>query len=117
MSEIEQRIKGRRLADNLLSVIEGDTFTHEAIRGFWSQMLDRCPEQFKPAPPPAEKLLTMTDEQAARFESQTIGFGAHSGQVYRDVPIDYLTWLSDQTLPLQAYLRSTRGKQRIERGE
>lgn len=60
MSEIEQRIEVRRLADNLLSVIDGDTFTHEAIRGFWSQMLDRCPDHYKPQQP-LVKLLTMTD--------------------------------------------------------
>lgn len=117
MSELKQIIEGRRLAGELLSILDGDTFSGDKCRGFWAEMLDRCPEHFKPSTPPTEKLLTMTDDQAARFESQTIWFGAHSGTMYRDVPIDYLTWLSDQTLPLQAYLRSWRGQQRIERGE
>ncbi len=63
--------------------------------------------------PPA-KLWTLDESKAVAFEKRFIEFGVHQGTAYKDVPIEYLTWLADKTLELQAYLRSDRGRQRME---
>lgn len=55
---------------------------------------------------PPTGLLTMTTSQAKSFELEQIKFGQHQGIAYRHVPIDYLRWVGDQSVRLQAYLRS-----------
>lgn len=51
-------------------------------------------------------LLTMTPEQATAFENERITFGKHAGERYGDIPREYLEWLADSAIRLQAYLRS-----------
>lgn len=109
---ITQRVEGRHLAVELLSVLDGETFTEHKLRGFWDEMLGQCP--WPPVTPEKSTLRTMDDESAKRFEQSLIKFGIYSGSQYGVVPIVYLTWVADNAIDLQAYLRSERGKRRIE---
>lgn len=59
-------------------------------------------------------LRIMSDKEAADFERKMLKFGIHRDQPIGHVPIGYLTWIADANLELQAYLRSSVGKRRIE---
>jgi len=65
--------------------------------------------------PATSTLLVMNDAQASRFELDLISFGTYLGTQFRDVPIQYLDWVADQSVRLQAYLRSDAAKKRRER--
>jgi hypothetical protein len=62
-----------------------------------------------------EPLQTMNSEDAAKYEQNQLGFGKYSDLKIIDVPIAYLTWVSDQNLTLAAYLRSNRGQERVSK--
>lgn len=62
-----------------------------------------------------ETLRAMSADEAAAFEKRKIRFGIHECKCFADVPADYLAWIADSALEIQAYLRSERGKQRLEK--
>ena len=74
------------------------------------------PPEKRTVKPPAP----MSHETAAAFEMRVLPFGAHAGKTVRDVDVNYLIRLTDPSdfiSDVKRYLRSDRGKKRIEAGE
>jgi hypothetical protein len=73
------------------------------------------PERPTPKPP-----APMSHETASAFETRVIPFGAHAGETVGEVDVNYLIRLTDPSdfvSDVKRYLRSDRGKKRIEEGE
>jgi hypothetical protein len=106
IDKTKARIEGRKEAEAFLALCaeNGEAFM-EGVRAAFHATIPKQPEA----------RMTMNDDEAKRFEATHIGFGQHQGCKYGDVPIDYLTWIADKAIDLQAYLRSDRGKSRIEK--
>ena len=59
-------------------------------------------------PPEPPVSMVMSDDEAKRFEGQTMKFGKHVGDLIADVPLSYLAWLDDQNsfqVLVRRYLR------------
>jgi hypothetical protein len=106
---ITQRADGRKAARTACALVDITDMPEQVQKGFWLEMYSMIPDAIKC---PEER--TMTDEAAKQFENTTIEFGIHEGKAYKDIPIDYLTWIVDSQVTLRLYLRTNRGKQRIE---
>lgn len=111
--QLEDRIQGRKDCNDVLSLLlEGQSAAYR--EGVARACMERFADQLPKEP---EGLLTMGLMGASAFEKQVIQFGLHKGKTYGEAPIEYLTWLADQSVALQSYLRSARGKQRIEEAD
>lgn len=110
-NKIAERALGRELAkeilrsDSLLGLAEQ---SFDMQLGFWREVQDNVPPFAKPEQP--RELMVMGDGEAQKFEKRFSKFGKR----YGDVPIRELAVMADQAVELQAYLRSSRGKKRIE---
>jgi hypothetical protein len=106
IEKTKARIDGRKEAEAFIALCaeNGEAFM-EGVRAAFQATMPKQPEA----------RLTMGDDESKRFEATYIGFGQHQGLTYGDVPIDYLTWIADKAIDLQAYLRSDRGRNRIEK--
>lgn len=112
------RIAGRVRAEQVIALAELDCESEDFRMAFWRELAKRvAAEHSEPAERPGENDLTpMTDEEAKNFERhQTIKFCTHGAKAYGDIPMDYLCWLADSTLPVLKYVRSERGRRRIAR--
>lgn len=104
------RINGRQEAEQLLALRTAEPSPEfeqafaRVLRDFADSILGK----------PQYELRVMTEAESVAFEKSQIGFGIHNGQRYDSIPIEYLTWLADKSLELSAYLRSERGRARIE---
>lgn len=111
-SEIETlaRINGRIEAEQLLSLrtVDASPEFNQAFARVFREFADAVLGK------PDCELRVMSPQESAAFERSQIQFGIHQGQPYHSVPIEYLTWLADKSLELSAYLRSDRGRARIE---
>lgn len=105
---LKVRIEGRQEAEAFLAMCQ------ERGPDFMKGVQAAC-AKIMPAAPEPERLSSMDDKESRAFERQQITFGVHQGKTFADVPVDYLCWLSDQTLTIQRYLRSERGLDRISR--
>lgn len=106
MSELQQRIEGRQFGEEMIQ---------EAIQEqdkAWIEGFSRALEQF--CKQDERALEGMSEERAKQFERQRINFGQYAGTTMKEVPIDYLAWLVDSNLELANYLKSKRGKKRLE---
>ena len=108
---LEERIAGRKDAEELLAMVGGGTEDYlkgvaTALRAFANRVLGEEKSE--------SELRVMTEIEAKAFEEKRIKYGRNAGETYGEAPIDDLVWLVDSTLPLAAYLRSDRGKRRIE---
>ena len=106
---LEERIAGRKDAEELLAMVCGGTEDYlkgvaTALREFANRVLGE----------EKSELRVMIEEEAAAFEQKGIKYGRNAGLKYGEAPIDDLVGLVDSTIPLAAYLRSDRGKRRIE---
>lgn len=113
-ASILQRMKGRKVAEGLLELgmpCEGESL---AFKQGFAQKLRAYADSVLGTPP--TELRVMSDAEAKEFETQLIRFGVHANNQFKDVPIDYLTWVADQASTLSAYLRSSIGRKRIENG-
>lgn len=111
---IQDRIQGRKDCEDTLAMLlesKSTAYREGVARACFDMFSDQLPKQ------PAEGLLVMGQMGAQSFEKQTIDFGIHRGKTYGEAPIEYLTWLADQSVALQAYLRSERGRKRIAESE
>lgn len=103
--KLQAKIDGRKEAEAFLALCaeNGEAFMKGVIAAFQAAM-----------PKQPETRLVMSDDEAKRFEDSRIKFGKHEGERHRHVPIEYLTWIADSAVELQSYLRSDRGRARIE---
>ncbi len=67
----------------------------------------------------AAELQPFNESESKRFDSRPLPdvFKKHAGQKVRDVPVDYLCWLTDPKpfiKELRRYMKSRRGRSRIE---
>lgn len=106
---VASRIEGRKEATELLQTLahltEGDADYLDGIKR-------ACLEFAGDLVPKPQTLRTMTKEQAAAFGKTRINFGIHYGATYDvlfDQHQDYLEWLADAALDLQAFLRFKNG--------
>lgn len=111
MSKALERVEGRKLAEQLLELADIDGRSDDFKVGL-ARHLRQYTDCVLGAP--VTELRVMTDAEAREFEKLSIPFGVNQGKNYKDVPIDYLTWVSDQGNNLAAYLRSSVGRKRIE---
>lgn len=109
---LQQRIHGREEVEALLELCADKPISFR--EGMASAMLTYAEAMLGATKSSVE---AMSDEQAQEFEHTFITFGQHTSMLFRDIPIAYLTWLADQSVPLMCYLRSKRGLKRIEKGE
>lgn len=110
---IKDRIQAREEAAEILGVWTPDR-SQAYLRAFALAMREFADRVLGPA---QSELRVMDDAEAAAFERELIGYGRHKGVALGEVPISYLTWVADSTRTLFAYLRSDRGRARIERDE
>lgn len=105
--QVKARIAGRKEAEAFLALCaeNGEAFM-EGVGAAFKATLPKQPEN----------RLAMSDEQAKQFEVTPIRFGRYEGIAHRSVPIEYLTWIADSAVELQSYLRSDRGRSRMEKG-
>lgn len=119
--EIQQNIQARKTAEAIIQLLD------ESLKEFperdhqqrvleimtawiWERLINR---------PRAENLSMnpMSESQALAFENQKIGFGKYQGETIGMIPLDYLTWISDQQdtfkIQLKQYFLSERGKRRL----
>jgi hypothetical protein len=104
---------GREALEELIDLADLNEQSDAFRRGFYRQMLKHAKSVLPEAPEPqADKRPVMTEDEAKRFEDQTIGFGMYATHTWREVSNSYLTWLHEQEIQLGAYLRSNRGQAR-----
>lgn len=73
-----------------------------------------------PERPTLKPPAPMSHETASAFETRVLPFGAHAGKTIGEVDVGYLIRLTDPSdfiSDVKRYLRSDRGKKRIEEGE
>jgi len=104
-----QRIQASKDFAEALELLDSESFAYrqriaELMREHADSILGKQPTG----------LLTMTTSQAKAFELEQIKFGQHQDTEYRYVPIDYLRWVGDQSVRLQAYLRSDVAEKRTD---
>lgn len=110
--ETSDRIAGRiEASEMLLAFATGHSDAW--LQGFFRELHRQAIESGYIKLPPAS-LRTIDDTESRSFEARAIAFGIHTGTPYKEIPIGYLTWLADSATELQAYLRSTVGRERIE---
>lgn len=101
---LEDRVAGRKMAQELYGLIEGNT----ASRPYMESLIDQLKANAgigQPEPePPAEK-----HEPIARLGATEMPFGAYADMPFDEVPLDYLVWLcrsqEEFYKALRAYLR------------
>ncbi len=109
----QQRIDGRKRAEELLSLADIKIESRPLQEGFARAMREYADGIFGD---PVEKVVrVMADSEAIEFEAEHVGFGKYKDDPYGSVDIDYLAWIADKNLRLQAYLRSDRAKQRLNK--
>lgn len=108
---MRDRIEGAELAAEIVRLAEIDDVSLAKREGFFRGLKRLCDDNL-PAPPKDDPRPVMTDEQAARFERQTVGFGRYAEHTWGEVPNSYIAWLHAQEIKLGAYLRSERGQRR-----
>lgn len=66
----------------------------------------------KPIATSRTELAPMTDRESLDYERTKLGFGEHGKKLIRDVPLDYLAWLADESrrtwMLLHRYLNAPR---------
>lgn len=86
-SSLEQtaaRIKARRWAEECVEATEDKM-----------AFLERVQELVAPSQKPAQPPDAMTDEQAKRWEQGVVPYGKYGTYPIREVPLEYLVWLSE----------------------
>lgn len=112
-TRIQDRIAGRKEAEELLSVRSMEV-SEDWQRAFALAMRHFADSVLGPVD---SSLAVMNEQQAKIFELRLVQFGIHRDKTYAEAPIDYLTWIADNASELASYLRSDRGKHRIENEE
>lgn len=88
--------------------------------GCLRRFLDDHPDTPAGAQPKQPQEAVMNDAQASAFEATRMTYGAHADVCFCDIPIRYLCWLADpkdSQYMIKSYLRSRRGRERIERDD
>lgn len=83
---IEQRIAGRKMANELFGLIEGGN----ATRVYMESLIDELKRLAGIAEP---EPATKKHEPIARLGATEMPFGAHGGKCFDEIPLEYLDWL------------------------
>lgn len=110
---IEDNVRCRKAAEEAFALVSDSLREElggepELLGKAWQQVCDAIaavvqkPEE--PAKPIASK--AMSDAEAKRFENSTMQFGKHKGELVKDVPLSYLSWIDEDTFraDLRRYL-------------
>lgn len=106
--EIEQRIEGRKTAEELF-----EEYCHGEDPA-WIEGFARACYAFAEKRLPRQPSEVMTTTEAKVFETEKLQFGKHSGEFIGDIPMSYLNWLADNNRPMIKYVDSQRGIERAE---
>ena len=109
MSNLGQRIllrkAGRDIAEQCIELASLKDLENESVDAFW--------DEIRKAMPSTEKQNSaMSSDEAEQFEHEKIEFGKHAGELYINVPIEYLCWIADQSIRLRRYCQSERAQRR-----
>lgn len=110
--DVVQHIAGSKHAQSVRDLFDLEDKSESFVDGFWSELARMLPAGTIETP----KLRTMDEDEAASFERSVMKFGKHKGERVIDIPIDYFTAYADSAVKIQAYLRSDRGRRRVELG-
>jgi hypothetical protein len=113
MLSLQQNIQKREAAERAYQQCKTFAAKEAAELGweddsrFWEQLLRAIVSAY-PQFSSAIKLERMSDSDATKFESKLIPFGKHRGTSVKEVPLDYLEWLTGDTFTddLRRYVRS-----------
>lgn len=98
---IEDNIAARKVAEEILQMVEGEKLRDRIVQHLLGDWIADVQE--------TDKKLRMTDAEAKAWESATtMSFGKHAGTRIKDVPHDYLIYLSSNEFQreLQRYTAS-----------
>ena len=107
---IQDNIAGRLKAQAAIELLMADLDDTE-VRAAMATLRAHVDATIGPPEAPEPVLSTMTDEEAKAFLAQTCRYSAHNGELWRDIPRDYIATIADFGLELQRYLRSNIGQQ------
>ncbi len=82
---------------------------------FYECLKSLCESRLPLPVPPVERFPAMEEPQAKAFESLTMPYGAHKGTFVRNVPVDYLLYISEGdefSQKLKSYVKSKRFQDR-----
>lgn len=104
-----------------LAVDEGAQFVGNSAKWFWKRLLDyvteKIPEQYRLYRSFHIPITCMSDLEVTAFEDDLMPFGKHKDNFIREVPIDYLIWLSEEPdfrRQLKRYLASDKIQREIK---
>jgi len=110
---IQERIQGRGIAKTILALAELESQPPNVVEAFWDHfntegMLyqmweDRAAELGSSA---------MTDAEADEFEHTKIDFGKYQGELFCNIPMEYIAWLADKSIKVRRYMQSRRAQRR-----
>lgn len=120
---LASNVKGKKLAHEVLALAL-DTVAGEpadVASRFWEVMAAESQKRLPADRPKANPGGPMSDQEAKRFEQQTMRFGQHGGKQIGDVPLSYLVWLDEEGrrfhADLHRYLASELIQRQIEEHE
>lgn len=109
---IQERIQGRGLAKTILALAELDSQPPNVVEAFWDHFnTDGMLYQMREDRAELDR-SAMTDEQADEFEHTKIDFGKYQGELFCNIPIEYIAWLADKSIGLRRYMQSSRAQRR-----
>lgn len=115
---LETRIQARKAADEIMELVIEESRRHSPeARHFLMCLLDQLGQLLNEESPVVEQPQNngaMSDDDARHWERHyRIDFGKYSGQLIKDVPLDYLLWIDDDAFrrQLRRYLASDHAQQ------
>ena len=110
---IQRRASGAKHLSDVISLAELSDKSPDFLFGFARAMREFA-DGVSEVSPVQETSKAMTDAESRAFEQRACPYRKHQGTPYSDVPIDYLDFVAEGTVPLQRYLGSERAKIRRE---
>lgn len=114
---LEANTRGRQLALEVVALAVdqvADEPADVACR-FWEVVAQEAQKRLPARLVKPDRDSPMDDQEARRFERQTMRFGQHHGKQIGDVPLSYLVWLDEEGRGFQAALHRYLASERIQR--
>ena len=106
---IADNIAGRQKATAAMELLMSDLGDHE-VQTAMITLRAHVDAIIGPPEPQAAPLSTMNEQEARSFRRQVCRYSGHSGELWADIPREYIATIADFGLELQRYLRSEIGK-------
>ena len=106
---IEANIAARRGAEEMVE------FIGEQSHRYWECLIELATAKLPPKPAPIDRLPAMNQQEAIRFEAQTMPWGNHYGKAVGEVECGYLIFVTEGdefSKQLKRYVKSKRFQER-----